>query len=110
MSLAATLSILFAAALLEAGGDALLRKGMQATAAPQKWIFALLGAATLALYGTVVNLPPWNFGRLLGVYVVLFFLVSQGLNLVVFSASPTPAIWIGGSLIVAGGAVIALAS
>ena len=60
----------------------------------------------LALYGLTVNTPPWDFGKLLGLYVVLFFLVAQVLAKVRFDQSPTAPILLGGSLIVAGGAVI----
>jgi hypothetical protein len=37
MSLSATLGILFFAALLEAGGDALVRSGLGASALPIRW-------------------------------------------------------------------------
>jgi hypothetical protein len=60
----------------------------------------------LALYGLVVNLPRWDFGRLLGVYVVLFFLMAQILAKVRFNQSPKPPILLGGLLIVIGGLVI----
>jgi hypothetical protein len=43
---------------------------------------------------------------LLGVYVVLFFLVAQVLAKVRFQQTPTTPILLGGSLIVAGGAVM----
>ena len=45
-------------------------------------------------------------GRLLGVYVALFFLVAQAINWLVFGAAPTVPIMIGGALIVAGGLTI----
>ncbi|HWS97844.1 MAG TPA: hypothetical protein VN620_15365, partial [Candidatus Methylomirabilis sp.] len=56
--------------------------------------------------GLVVNTPPWDFGKLLGLYVVLFFLVAQALAKMRFQQSPTLPIVVGGSLIVAGGAVV----
>ena len=61
----------------------------------------------LALYGLTVNLPRWEFGRLLGVYVVVLFLVAQILARVRFQQPPTTPIYVGGSLIVLGGAIIA---
>ena len=67
----------------------------------------LAGAAVLAAYGSVVNVPRWDFGKLLGVYVVLFFLMAQILNKVRFGQSPTLPIYAGGGLIMAGGLVIA---
>jgi small multidrug resistance family-3 protein len=55
-----------------------------------------------------VNAPPWDFGRLLGVYVTLFFLVAQVINLFVFGVRPQLPIYVGGSLIIAGGLLITL--
>lgn len=54
-----------------------------------------------------VNLGPWDFGRVLGVYVVLFFIVAQIVNRVAFGIVPGEGVWIGGALIVAGGLVLA---
>lgn len=55
----------------------------------------------------LVNTPSWDFGRLLGVYVTLFFVVAQAINFVGFGMRPTLPILVGGSLIVCGGAIIA---
>ena len=72
MSAPLILLILFTAALLEAGGDALVRYGLLATTGVVRFLFFLIGASVLFLYGYVVNSPPWKFGDLLGVYVVFF--------------------------------------
>jgi small multidrug resistance family-3 protein len=53
-----------------------------------------------------VNRPPWSFGSLLGIYVVLFFVVAQVLAMTVFGERPTMPILIGGALIVSGGVLI----
>ena len=66
----------------------------------------MLGAAVLFSYGITVNAPPWDFGRLLGVYVTLFFLVAQAINWFGFGLQPTLPIIIGGTLIIAGGLTI----
>jgi small multidrug resistance family-3 protein len=68
----------------------------------------ITGAAVLAAYGLLVNVPRWDFGKLLGVYVVLFFLMAQLLAKLRFGQSPTPPIYAGGALIVAGGLVMVL--
>lgn len=110
MSRTVSLLVLLIAAVLEAGGDALVRKGI---GAPSLLIrSALFGAGGLALfaYGYVVNAPPWDFGRLLGVYVVLFFVVAQAIGWLVFGQAPSRGILIGGALIVIGGAVVAAAA
>ena len=65
------------------------------------------GVAVLAAYGSVVNIPRWDFGKLLGVYVALFFVMAQIVAKVRFGQTPTVPVYAGGSLIVAGGMVIA---
>ena len=102
-----TALLLTAAALLESGGDALVRKGLGLSGLPRGLFF---GAGTLVLfiYGVTVNLPPWDFGKLLGVYVVLFFVAAQVINYFVFHQSPTMPILVGGALIVAGGLTMTL--
>ena len=69
--------------------------------------FLALGSVVLFAYGLTVNAPPWDFGQLLGVYVTLFFLVAQLINWLGFGLQPTLPIMAGGSLIVAGGLMIA---
>ena len=61
----------------------------------------------LAFYGFTVNIPHWDFGKLLGIYVVLFFLVAQLLAKVRFHQAPTTPIYVGGTLIATGGIIIA---
>ena len=95
------------AAFLEAFGDSMFQSGLYRSTGMTRGVFFVVGAAVLALYGFTVNIPRWDFGRLLGVYVVLFFLVAQVLAKVRFGQSPSPAIYVGGSLITLGGMVIA---
>ena len=101
-----TLLLLFAAALLEAGGDALVRLGLRAPAPSTRLLFFFVGALVLFTYGYVVNAPSWDFGRLLGVYVVFFFVVAQLISWIVFHQAPGRAVLIGGCFIVVGGAII----
>jgi hypothetical protein len=51
--------------------------------------------------------PRWDFGKLIGVYVGVFFLMAQIVNRIRFGHWPTPPLFAGGALIVAGGLVIA---
>jgi hypothetical protein len=108
MNLAFAYLLLLVAAGLEAGGDALVRVGLHNTASGSRAIFFAAGAVVLFGYGCAVNAPPWDFGRLLGVYVTLFFLVAQAINLFVFGVRPPLPIYVGGSLIIAGGLLITL--
>ncbi|MDQ2776234.1 MAG: hypothetical protein M3Y57_15150, partial [Acidobacteriota bacterium] len=55
-----------------------------------------------------VNAPPWDFGRLLGLYVVFFFIAAQLISWLAFSQPPSRAVLIGGLLIISGGLVISL--
>jgi small multidrug resistance family-3 protein len=106
MSNGLILLILALAATLEAGGDALVRSGLHAPALPTRIGFFAAGAAVLFTYGIVVNTPAWDFGKLLGVYVALFFIVAQLINLAAFGVKPDLPIYIGGTLIAAGGLLI----
>jgi small multidrug resistance family-3 protein len=103
----ALLLLVFAAAL-EAGGDALVRGGLFG---PTPWRRAVLlagGALALLAYGCCVNLPRWDFGRLLGVSVAAFFVVAQVINGIGFGQKPALPLCVGGGLIVGGGLVITL--
>lgn len=107
MSKTASILLLIAAALLEAGGDATVRKGLSES----NWRRALwfvLGGLILFAYGYLVNRPPWKFGEVLGLYVVFFFVVAQVQAWAFFREVPSAAVLGGGALIVCGGLVIAL--
>jgi len=97
------LLVLTLAACLESGGDALARAGLHGHALSIRLGFFAAAAAVLFIYGVTVNLPPWDFGKLLGVYVALFFVVAQIINRFAFGVAPTLPILCGGALIIAGG-------
>lgn len=101
--------ILLAAAVLEAGGDALMRMGLHTNSLGNRLAFFSAAALVLFAYGWTVNAPPWDFGKLLGLYVVFFFVVAQLISWLVFKQVPSTAVLLGGALIVAGGAVISFA-
>ena len=103
-----TVLILLLAALLEAGGDAIVRYGLHRSSPISRLAVFLAGAIILFAYGLTVNSPPWDFGRLLGLYVVFFFVVAQVLSWTVFHQRPSPPVLAGGTLIVLGGCVIAM--
>ena len=109
MPMLLALPLLCLAALLEVGGDALVRTGLLhgGPSATTRIGFMAAGALVLFIYGLSVNLPAWDFGRLLGLYVALFFVVAQIVNRVAFGASPGIPVLVGGVLIVTGGLVVA---
>jgi small multidrug resistance family-3 protein len=100
-------AVLTLAAFLEAHGDSFFQAGFYRSSGAGRVLAFVSGTVVLALYGTVVNVPRWDFGKLLGVYVVLFFLMAQLQAKLRFGQSPTVPIYAGGALIVAGGLVIA---
>ena len=104
------LLVLFAAAVLEAGGDALVRSGLHSSVSSTRLLFWLAGAGVLFAYGYVVNAPPWDFGRLLGIYVVFFFVVAQIISWAVFHQRPDRWVVTGGALVVLGGLIMSLGS
>jgi hypothetical protein len=102
------LAILMSAALLEAGGDALVRFGLHAPTSRARLLFWLAGGLVLFAYGCLVNAPPlWDFGQLIGVYVVFFFVVAQLISWLAFHQAATRGVFVGGFFIIAGGLIIA---
>ena len=93
------------AALLEVGGDALMRHGLKGG---HLWGM-VLGALVLVAYGVFVNLTDLNFSRLMGIYVCLFFAVSQGVAMTVFKERLTGLEMLAGGLILSGGLILTVA-
>jgi small multidrug resistance family-3 protein len=98
--------VLAFAAFLEVLGDSYFQTGLHRSSAAARVASFIAGGLLLALYGLVVNFPPWDFGKLLGVYVVLVFVVAQVVAGIRFHESPSTPIMLGGALILAGGMVI----
>ena len=94
--------IFLGSALLEVGGDAVVRRGLRGA----NVIIILAGGLMLAAYGLLVNMVRWDFSRLLGVYVAVFALVSVMCGRFVFGESVPNSTWAGLAIIVAGGMVI----
>jgi small multidrug resistance family-3 protein len=94
--------IFLAAAILEVGGDAIVRKGMRGGGLA----FMALGFIMLGTYGVVVNLVPWDFSKLLGVYVAIFAAVSVLVGRFIFHEAVPVSTWVGVAIIIAGGLVV----
>jgi drug/metabolite transporter superfamily protein YnfA len=99
--IAKTLLLLIVAAALEVGGDALIRLGLDGA---KYWI--AVGGLTLFVYGVMVNLTGLDFNRLMGIYITIFFVISQVISWLVFKQVPDGRILLGGGFIVAGGAIM----
>ncbi len=91
--------LLLIATTLEVSGDAVVRMAIFNHTGPQR-IALLFG------YGSFLNLAPVNFGRVVGLYVAILFIVWQVINYIAFRATPTLPILVGGTLLIAGGAII----
>ena len=98
--------LLLAATVLEVSGDAVVRTAIYNHFGPARLGLFLTGAALLLGYGTLLNLAPLEFGQVVGLYLGTLFIVWQVINFVAFRAVPTLPIVLGGSLVIAGGAII----
>ncbi len=100
------LIILLIATTLEVSGDAILRLGIYNHVGALRVGLFLAGAILLLGYGTFLNLAPFEFRQVIGLYIAVLFVVWQLVNFVVFRSAPTLPILVGGALVIAGGAVI----
>ena len=102
-----TLLVLALAAFLEAFGDSFFQIGLHRSAGAARVLAFASGVAVMTAYAALVNVPAWDFGRLIGVYVAFFFLMAQVLNKIRFGHAPDAPVYAGGTLIVAGALVMA---
>jgi drug/metabolite transporter superfamily protein YnfA len=93
--------LLIGAALLELSGSAGVRLGLRG----RPWGF-LVGPLALVAYGFVVNGSRWDFGRLMGAYIAIFYLAAQLQAVTLFREPPSPPILLGSALIITGGLVL----
>ena len=98
--------LLSAAALLEVLGDSFFQSALRRSSGMGRVAWIALGALALCMYGMLVNVPRWDFGRLLGIYVVFFFFAAQIVAKVRFHQPMTLPVRVGSVLIGAGGLVI----
>jgi hypothetical protein len=98
--------ILLIASILEVSGDAVVRTAIYNHSGASRVGIFVVGATLLAGYGTFLNLAPLEFGQVVGLYIATLLVVWQVINFVAFRALPTIPIIVGGSLIIAGGALI----
>jgi small multidrug resistance family-3 protein len=99
-------AVLAFAAYLEVYGDACFQSGLYEATGTKRAGWFVAGALVLVCYSLFLNASKLDFGKLLGIYVVLFFVVAQLVAKFKFHQSPTPQIYAGGALILAGGLVM----
>ena len=91
-----------AAAALEVGGDAVIRKGLWGN----DLALVGVGAVMLSFYGIAVNMVRWDFSKLLGVYVAVFATLAVLYGRFIFKEHIPPSTWLGLGVIILGGLII----
>jgi small multidrug resistance family-3 protein len=101
-------AFLIVATVVEVSGDAVVRIALynQTGITPIRAGLFLMGAVLVFSYSTFLNLAPLEFREVIGLYIATLFIVWQVVNFLFFQTTPTPAILMGGSLIVIGGAIV----
>jgi hypothetical protein len=97
--------LLLIATTLEVSGDAVVRLAIFQHAGIVRVALLLAGAALLLGYGSFLNIAPVDFGRVVGLYIATLFVVWQIINFLVFRTLPGLPVWLGGTLVVAGGLI-----
>jgi small multidrug resistance family-3 protein len=97
-------AIFAASAVLEVGGDALIRAGLRCG----RLALVVAGFLVLGSYGLLLNTMTWEFTRLLGTYIAMFALASALFGCFLFRELPSPTTWFGLVLVLAGAAVMQL--
>jgi len=98
--------LLLAATILEVSGDAVVRTAIYNHVSLARVGLFFTGGVLLLGYGTLLNMAPFEFGQVVGLYLATLFVVWQVVNFVAFRALPTLPIVLGGCLVIAGGAII----
>jgi drug/metabolite transporter superfamily protein YnfA len=100
--------VLAVAAYLEVQGDACFQSGLYHSSGTKQIGWFVAGTVVLVCYSLFLNSSKIDFGRLLGIYVVLFFLVAQIVAKLQFHQSPNKPIYLGGAFVVVGGLIMTL--
>jgi drug/metabolite transporter superfamily protein YnfA len=96
------LLVLVTAAVLEVGGDAIIRRGLRGGGV----LTTAAGCLALAAYGLTVNLLKQDFARTLGTYVGVFALASVLAGRVLFGDRIGGTVWLGVGFILVGCVII----
>lgn len=101
------LGFLIVATALETTGDAVVRLGIVQQSLFLKAAYFGAGAVLLFGYGYALNSAPIAFEKVVGIYIATLFVMWQITTFVVFRKVPTLPVVAGGSLILAGGLIVA---
>jgi uncharacterized membrane protein len=100
-------AFLIVATTMEVSGDALVRNGIMSRTIGARTLYFLIGAVLVFGYALTLNLAPIEFHKVVGIYIATLFVVWQVVSFAFFRTRPDLPILVGGSLIVAGGLVVA---
>jgi hypothetical protein len=100
------LLLLLTATTLEVSGDAVVRMALYKHVGMVRVSLLVAGAALLLGYGSFLNAAPVEFSRVVGLYIATLFVVWQVISFFAFRSVPTLPILLGGTLVIAGGAII----
>jgi len=103
-----TLAFIIAATIFEAIGDAVMRIALHYHVVPSRILLFGLATVLLAMYGASLNLAPVEFAEATGIYIASLFVAFQVVNYIFFHTKPSPAVLVGGTLIVAVALVVAV--
>jgi small multidrug resistance family-3 protein len=98
--------LLLLATTLEVSGDAVVRMAIYKHVGLVRLLLFVAGAALLLGYGSLLNAAPVDFGRVVGLYIAILFVVWQVIAYLAFRSIPTLPILVGGALMIAGGAIV----
>jgi hypothetical protein len=98
--------LLLMATMLEVSGDAIVRLAIYNHAGLIRILLFLSGTVLLLGYGCILNTAPVEFGRVVGLYIATLFVVWQIINFIVYRTFPVLPVWLGGTLVIAGGLII----
>jgi hypothetical protein len=98
--------LLLIATTLEVSGDAVVRLAIYQTNGSIRVALLLAGALLLLGYGSALNTAPVEFGRIVGLYIAMLFVVWQVISFLVFRTVPALPVCVGGVLVVVGGLMI----
>jgi multidrug transporter EmrE-like cation transporter len=100
------LLFIVAATIFEAVGDAVMRIALHYHVMPARLGLFAAAIVLLAMYGASLNLAPVEFAEATGIYIACLFVAFQIVNYLFFRQAPSLAVLVGGTLIVAGAAIV----
>jgi len=100
------LAFIIAATIFEAVGDAVMRMALHYHVMSGRLVLFASATVLLAIYGAFLNLAPVEFATATGIYIACLFVAFQIVNYLFFRQTPSSGVLVGGTLIVAGAAIV----